>query len=196
MRDAVETDRRTVLKTLGTGAVGSMALSGCMGIGTSEFQQELDEVASATSDYTDPAVAYEDGYIVPGENGPMELSNVVGNAHAVCGMGYHFANRELMGSTTATEPPILVYGVDSAGDLTLGAVEYIVPKEAGFQDAPPDIFEHDDGEEEANWAEDSPMEGMWALHAWVHTDNAEGVFHPVNGDDVFHPEGCEEIPHH
>lgn len=195
MRATSETDRRTVLKTLGTGVAGSMALGGCLGGGQSALEKELDDVRSATSEFTDPAAAYDAGYVVPGENGPLPLEDVVEQGHAVCGMGYHFVNRERMGSTEPTEPAVLVYGVDG-GDLVLGAVEWVVPKEAGFQDNPPDLFEEDDGEEESGWAEDSPMEGLWALHAWVHADNADGVFHPLNPDERFHPEGCQEISHH
>jgi hypothetical protein len=186
-------NRRKVLQSIGAGA-SIAALSGCLG-GGSGLQDELDEVESATSDYSDPQAAYDDGYIVPGQDGPIALGDVPEQGHAVCGMGYHFVNREQMGSADKTEPQVLAYGIDSAGEFVLGAVEYVVPKEAGYQDAPPDLFENDDGEEESNWEEDSPMEGVWSLHAWVHHENPEGVFHPLNPDDPFHPEGCEEVSH-
>lgn len=192
MTGSNEMSRRKVLKGIGVGA-GTIAISGCSG-GQSEFQQELDEVASATSDYTDAQAAYDDGYVVPGQEGPIALEEVTNKGHAVCGMGYHFVNRQNMGSTDKTNPPVLAYGVDSDGEFVLGAVEYIVPKDQGYQDNPPDLFENDDGDEESAWAEDSPMEGVWSLHAWVHHDNSEGVFHHTNPADPFHPEGCEEIP--
>jgi hypothetical protein len=63
-------------------------------------------------------------------------------------------NREYMGSTDPAEPQVLVYGEDEEGSLVLGAVEYVVPKAAGFETEPPDLFGHDGGRE--TWAEDSP----------------------------------------
>lgn len=190
------TNRRTVLQTLGAGA-GGVALSGCMGsLQGEDLEDELDEVESATADYTDPETAYDDGYVITGEDGVIPLEDVQSDGHAVCGMGFHFGNKDRMGSTELTEPAVLAYGVDDEGDFVLGAVEYAVPKTGEYETESPDLFEHDDGAEE--WGtlptpEDQP--DMWTLHAWVHTDNPDGDFNPVNPDERFHPDGCQEHGH-
>lgn len=189
-------NRRTLLKTTIAG-VGGAALSGCVGkLQEDPFQGELDEVRSATSDYTDPATAYDDGFVVAGKDGPIPLEDVQEKGHSVCGMGFHFGNRDRFGSTDLTKPAVLVYGVDSDGNFVLGGVEWVVPKKGDYESESPDIFENDDGNEE--WGtlptpEDKP--DMWTLHAWVHTDNSEGVLHATNPDEQFHPEGCQEINH-
>lgn len=196
MTSTHDIERRTVLRAVGGGVVGTVALSGCVGGGQSEFENELDEVRSATSEYTDASTAYDEGYVVPGQDGPLPLADVQAQGHAVCGMGYHFANRDRMGSTDLATPAVLVYGVDDDGNFVLGAVEWVVPKAGDYESESPDIFEHDDGDEE--WGTLPTPEGqpdMWTLHAWVHAENAEGVLHPTNPDDRFHPEGCEEVSH-
>lgn len=183
--------RRTVLRL--AGAAGGIGLAG-NAAAAGGLQGELAAVRSATAAYNDPANAYDDGYLVPvqadddPEPEPMPLEDVVDEAHAVCGMGFHFVNLALLGSTDPTEPAVLVYGVDDDGDLVLGAVEWVVPKAGPYEDSPPDLFEDDDGAE--IWQEDSPDTGLWSLHAWVHTHNPDGVFHPFNPRPQFSPEGC------
>lgn len=184
-----ELNRRTVLKTVGSGVVGSVALTGNATAQRGGLKRELATVRSATAEYNDPANAYADGYVVPDHDGPLE--NVVDEAHAVCGMGFHFMNRNLVGSTEPTEPAVLAYGMGD-DDLVLGAVEYIVSKEE-YPTEPPDLFAHDDGAEK--WEEDSPYSGVWSLHAWVHTPNPDGVFAPFNPRKQFHPSGCDGHEH-
>lgn len=91
----------------------------------------------------------------------MDLEDVIEEAESACEMGFHFVNEELLGSTTPTEPQVLVYGAGADGDLILGAVEYIVPK--GVSPSEPDPFDGDDGAEQ--WDEDEPFPGVWSLHA-------------------------------
>lgn len=186
--------RRTVLKTVGAGVAGGIAISGSGAADQGRLEQEFAEVRSTTAEYNDPANAYADGYVhvVPGE-GVIPLEDVVDDGHAVCGMGFHLLNDDLMGSIDPTEPTVVVYGVDDDGNLILGAVEWIVPKEPDYPENPPDMFEHDDGEEDGGWEEDSPFPGVWSLHAWVHTHNPAGVFNPTNPRQQFHPEDCH--PH-
>jgi hypothetical protein len=190
------TKRRTVLKAIGASA-GGFALSGCTSaLGGDGLEEELDEVRSATAEYTDPATAYDDGFVVAGPDGPIALENVQEQGHSVCGMGFHFGNRDLMGSTELTEPAILAYGVDDAGDFVLGAVEWAVPKTGEYESESPDIFEHDDGDEE--WATLPTPDGqpdMWTLHAWVYVENSDGPLAETNPDERFHPEGCEGHDH-
>lgn len=190
-------NRRTVLQAVGAGA-GTAALSGCLSNlqGGDGFDSELSEVRSATSDYTDPETAYEDGFVVPGQEGPIPLEEVQEKGHAVCGMGFHFGNRDRFGSTNLTEPAVLVYGVDDDGTFVLGAIEYVVPKTGEYESEPPDVFEHDDGAEEWDTLptpEDQP--NMWTLHAWVHVDNPDGPLTPLNPDERFHPDGCQDHTH-
>lgn len=179
--------RRGALKLLG-GAISVGALAAPATAHDGGLMGALGDVWAATYKYTDPARAYDDGYVVPGKNGVVPLSDVKSQGHAVCGMGYHFMNRSLLGSDDPTTPQVLMYGVDETGALTLGGVEYIVPKRGSYETEAPDFFGHDDGAEA--WQEDSPQEGMWSLHAWIHTENPEGTFAPFNPREPFHPEGC------
>lgn len=180
-------NRRTVLKALGaTAGVGAFATPATAHNGG--LTGHLADVWAATYRYTDPARAYADGYVVPGPDGVIPLENVTEQGHAVCGMGYHFINRSHMGSDDPTKPQVLAYGVDENGDLTLGAVEYIVPKAGAYQSEPPDMFDHDNGAEA--WHEDSPQEGVWSMHVWIHAANQNGRFAAFNPDERFHPEGC------
>lgn len=149
------------------------------------MQRELAEVRSATASYTDPDNAVADGYL--------------SGDRAVCGMGYHYAHedfaagmyelgenndpaplREYLESIGRTEPPVLAYG-ETADGLVLGAVEYVT-----FDDSD-DIFTET---EDDHWHEF--VGPLYSLHAWVHTDNPEGVFHPTNPREPFvDPEWCE-----
>lgn len=83
---------------------------------------------------------------------------------------------------------VLVHGVDDDGELVLGGLEYVVPKQGPYAEEPPDLFDYDWGGEFRG--EDSPAESMWTLHAWVHARNPAGTFAPFNPDERFHPEGC------
>lgn len=125
---------------------------------------------------------------------PHPLEDVVDQAHAVCGMGLHFGNMQKFGSDDPTDPAVLTYGVDGDANLVLGATEYIVPKEGPYAEEAPDIFDYDIGSE--FWVEDTPQEGQWSLHAWVHTKNPSGIFAPFNPREQFHPDGCVEVGHH
>ena len=179
------TNRRTVLKTLGGAVVGGTTLSGTAGARGGGLQRELAEVRSATAAYHDPENAIDDGYV------PED--------HAVCGMGYHYPHEDLVEAIQAfiggdpgplmdylagierTGPPILVYG-ETDGGLVLGAVEYLT------LDTSTDLFP---STEDDDW---HPFVGpTFALHAWVHQPNPEGVFHPTNPRHQFtKPEWCED----
>lgn len=151
---------------------------------------ELAEVRSATAEYNDPENAYDDGYVVTDRDGNViPLEDVPEEGHAVCGMGFHFVNDSLIGSTDRTEPPVLAYGLGDDGDFVLGAVEYIVPQREEYAESPPDLFAHDDGSEQ--WQE-GPFPNVWSLHVWVHNKNPDGVFTPFNPRELFHPEGCHD----
>ena len=171
--------RRTVLKTIGAGVGGSIALSGIAAAGRGGLKRELAEIRSATASYNDPENAEADGYH--------------GEDQAACGMGYHHVNFGLVldGKPEKLVPEGMVYGEDDDGNLVLGAVEYIVPKAGPYAEDPPDLFDHADPE----WGvlplpPEAPASEVWTLHAWVHTQNPEGVFHHSNPRKQFSPEGC------
>lgn len=182
------TTRRTALKTIGA-TIGLSAIATPASAQRESLVGELLDVWAATYTYNDPARAYADGYVVPGPDGVLPLADVTDKGHAVCGMGYHFVNREHMGTVEATKPQVLTYGVDEAGELDLGGVEWVVPKQGPHETEPPDLFDHDQGTEV--WQEDSPQEGLWSMHAWIHAQNPDGgFFEPFNPQEEFHPDGC------
>lgn len=177
--------RRTVLKSISMGVVGGLALTGTASAQSNGgLHRELAEVRAATAHYNDPDNAVADGYL-PGD-------------HAVCGMGYHYAHEEFaagmrelgegnptplseyLESIDRTEPPVLAYGETDDG-LVLGAVEYVT-----FDDSD-DLFTES---EDDHWHEFAGP--LYSLHAWVHTDNPEGIFHPINPREPFvDPDWCE-----
>ncbi|QLD85668.1 hypothetical protein HWV23_08000 [Natronomonas halophila] len=175
--------RRGVLKTISTGVVGGLALTGgASAQANGGLQRELAEVRAATAQYNDPENALADGYL------PEE--------EAVCGMGYHYPHEDFvsamqsedpakiaayLNSLDRTEPPVLAYGEGDDG-LVLGAVEYLT------LDDEEDLFT---STEEDHW---HPFFGpLYAMHAWVHNHNPEGVFHPINPRPQFSkPEWCDD----
>lgn len=172
--------RRTALRTLGSAVlVGGGASTAAAHRGG--LKRELADVRSATAAYNDPSNAYADGYTAG-----VPLKDVVDKAHAVCGMGFHFGNFGLFGTVDRTNPQVLVYGVGD-DELVLGAVEYLVPKTS---DQPPDLFDHDGGSERWGTLPTEQGPDLWALHAWVHTKNPNGVFVPLNPRKQFSPDGC------
>lgn len=181
--------RRTVVKTLGAGMLGGVTLAGGASADGGELTRDLAEARAATAAYSDPANAYADGYTATDLNGnPVALDDVQEEALAICGMGYHFLNFEIIGGIYGEadperrRPPILVYGVGDDGDLVLGAVEYLA------EDPDPDFFHG--SEDDSHWEPWPPDTALSALHAWVHNHNPAGVFHSTNPRQQFHPDGC------
>lgn len=174
--------RRTVLRSIGAAVGGSAALSGIGAAKPGGLRRELAAVRSATAAYNDPANAVADGYIAEDA--------------AVCGMGYHYPNPGLLDFTVdKLAPEAMVYGETHEGTRILGAVEYIAPKAGPYAEDPPDSpFDNAD----PHWhilevppEAPLPFDALWTLHAWVHTHNPEGVFHPTNPRTQFAPDGCQ-----
>lgn len=181
-------DRRTVLKTIGLGALVAGPLSGTAVAYRGALQRDLAAVRSATASYNDPANAYAAGYTALDENGaPVALEDVTDDAEAVCEMGYHFVNLGLVGTVDRLQPQALVYGEDDDGNLILGAVEYIIPTAA--VPTAEDWFHGDDDEWEPFDEAPLPFPAS-ALHAWIHTNNPNGVFDHNNPRKQFSPSGC------
>jgi hypothetical protein len=171
--------RRTVLKTIGVGAVSSVTLSGAVAAHSGGVSRELAEVRSATAEYNNPANAEADGY--------------EGEDQAVCGMGYHYVNFDLVmdGRPEKLRPEGMVYGETSNGNRILGAVEYIVPKAAPYETEPPSgLFDYADPEWDILDLGNPAIPLLWTLHAWVHTHSPDGVFHHTNPRKQFYSEGC------
>ena len=86
------------------------------------------------------------------------------------GMGFHYGNVNLIdGSVSPDKPELLLYEPDKNGNLSLVAVEYIIPYafHPRAADAPRlfdqpfirnDVFQ------------------LWGLHAWVWKNNPSGIF--------------------
>ncbi len=190
MTDAHDLSRRTVLKTIGGGLATGTALAGTGAAQVPRnhgLNRELAQVRSATAAYNDTQHALEAGYLPEQE--------------AVCGMGYHWPNPDLLDfQVTKTEPEAVVYGASPGGNLVLGAVEYVAPKAGPFQTSSPDSpFENADpdwGTLEVPQDAPIPFDQLWTLHAWVHNHNPEGVFHPTNPRKLFHPDGCVDHGDH
>lgn len=199
MNTGVHPSRRTVLKLVG-GGIGVAALAtGTASAHGGTLTRELAAVRAATARYNNPANAYADGYMAPNPafdpvNAPEEplflaLEDVVERGEAVCEMGYHFVNLGLVGGADPLAPQGLVYGVAGKDSLVLGAVEYIVPAfdPDGNPVSPPDLFHGDDD----HWDPLTlPIGPVNTLHAWVHSNNPEGVFHHSNPRSLFSPAGC------
>lgn len=93
----------------------------------------------------------------------------------VGGMGYHWANQDLVDPVfDLLKPEVMLYEKGADGELELVAVEYIVinvgqPRPM-FGDHPFDI-------------NGTPVPvPHWSLHVWIHKKNPAGIFRPFNPD--------------
>jgi hypothetical protein len=92
----------------------------------------------------------------------------------VGGMGYHYANVDLIdGVAEALAPEILLYEPDRNGRLRLVGVEYIIPFSFVPDDATPPSLNGVAFHQNYTF-------GLWALHAWVWKHNPDGVFSDWN----------------
>ena len=177
--------RRSVLKTLGGAVVLGSVAANPAGAETASLSHQLNTVRSLTRKYRDIETARDHGYFA--------LSPYVP------GMGFHFANSVPPFGTDLENPGVLVYYTNGSynptpgdphddghdDDLILGGVEWLVP---GNQEAdPPNIFDDELSSrtllttEEEGWHHEEEGElSFTGLHAWVHRNNPEGVFHHTN----------------
>lgn len=168
-------NRRTVLKTLGVGAVGSLAVVGTAAAGDDTFAHQLNTVRSFTRQYKDIQTAKASGYEFFAVLPPV---------------GHIYANLDNIGNTGLTEPPSLLFYAPPNGsettdesDLILAGHEYHV---SGDQTSnPPNIFDDESVSRklkvtEAEGWHRSPIPDVLdvtGLHVWVHLQNPKGVFH-------------------
>lgn len=160
--------------------------------------EQLDEVREATAPYERFDAMGDAGYV----SAKLPL---------YCGLGYHFDKESLWEKPPQpTQPGSLAYVLSADGQLTLGAAEYLFvtdkDDEGNPADPEPDVFN-----DEAEPLDEQPLSGtresdgwelvedpatgkfVWSLHAWVHVDNPDGVFHPSNPDFEEMP-GCVQPP--
>ena len=89
-------------------------------------------------------------------------------------MGYHHGNRALNDAKVETEhPELLLYERLPDGTYRLNGVEFIVPYRAWPRDSVAPIALGQKMRHEDNLQ-------LWYLHAWVWTENADGVFADFN----------------
>lgn len=148
-----DTFRRTILKAVGAGAVGSTFVGSAAAQdddadgGGDSFDDQLDQVRDATGAFTDAPRAMEEGFRIVGP--------------PVRHVGWLFINLENVGqafegSVDITQPQLLTY----TDELELGAAVYAVPQETEPPGTnPPDLFNDEDADDVR-----VPEEEGWGRH--------------------------------
>jgi hypothetical protein len=145
--------------------------------GSEDLPEDLQAVHEATADFVDPATAEAAGYQLAEE--------CVAHPEGQGAMGWHSVNPELAQDTelSETEPEVLVYVPDGDGGRELGALEWFIA------DADQDLATDGDRPSLFGQEFDGPMEPHeegqpvhYDLHAWMYTDNPDGLFAPWNPD--------------
>ena len=126
-----------------------------------ECRQQLAQVRAATAKYHNVQAAIEDGYA------PLSPCVALPSGPA---MGIHYVNiPKVDASINVVEPEVLVYLPDAEGDLTLVAVEYMIP--TVFSPSAPQLM--------GQHFHPGPQ-STWTLHAWVWRNNPSGMFADFN----------------
>jgi hypothetical protein len=124
---------------------------------------ELQQVRAATAKFQNIDNAFGDNYV--------DIGLVLPN------MGYHILKAELVSPVfDFRKPPILVYNKKANNKFELVAVEYAIPIDPQSPHTPPEGFTGDADV----WDFNTLNTGWWTLHAWVWTNNPDGVFKPMN----------------
>jgi hypothetical protein len=157
-----------------------------------ELQQTAQALAAArqaTEKYLDVRAAEAAGYRAIGPNVP--------------GMGIHYVRQAEHRHFSITEPPILLYERDAAGDLRLVGVSYlfVAPGDADGQPVNPPlpkslaswhkhhnicILPDNSTSIDLNEAQCAARRGQftaetcWMVHAWIWKDSPAGVFSATN----------------
>jgi hypothetical protein len=139
-------------------AFAFMLVTGAPASADPGWQDDLAQVRRATAQYHNIANALADGYVLASE--------------CVPGMGYHYVNFALDG-TTALAPNVLLYVPSDNGKLKFVAVEYVVYSET--LTVAPTIF---------GQTYFGPMtHGIprhFERHVWLWLGNPDGVFSQTN----------------
>jgi len=145
--------------TLSGAVVVLVVVAACAG------QDEFAEVRDANDKFREVSTAEADGY----EEFLECFDSDAG------GMGQHYVDlAALDGDVDAARPEAMVYEVSADGSLELAGVEYIVPNAdpPDGQTTAPELYGRSfQLVEELN---------IWAMHAWVWTENPDGAFEGFN----------------
>ncbi len=143
---------------------------GAEGVG-SDFSTTLNLLRANVAAFKNPDIAKSAGWhLVSG------LDNCFDNP-GVGGMGIHYINTDMLDtSVDPLTPEAMVYQPDANGNLTLGAVEWIVPADKWDAEAHggllPEVLGHSFHLNQAL--------GVYILHAWIFNDNPAGMFNDWN----------------
>lgn len=126
-----------------------------------DFNRELAELREATARFHDFEKAKDAGY--DAAITPCWYHGELG------GMGYHYADLDLMdGTVELLEPEALMYEPGPDGQLRLVGLEYLVPIEEWDGEGLPSLL----GQEYAR----NDEAGLYALHVWIWRQNPSGLF--------------------
>jgi hypothetical protein len=128
-----------------------------------QWEIEVEQVKTATVNYTDITVATNEGRI--------DVSGYIPN------MGHHYLNPALAdGTFELTKPEFILYAQDDNGIMQMVAIEYgIVPEDPENPGNPPEGFK---GSEDV-WHYNEEI-SMWTLHVWTILENPDGIFSSMN----------------
>jgi len=141
-------------------ALAFLAFSGAPASADPGGQSDLAQVRRATAKYHNVDRAIAAGY------SPA--------SPCIDGMGYHYLNRGLDG-TTASAPNVLLYAPKGNGKLKLVGVEYVVFSEDPLMVAPT-LF----GQTFYGPMTHGPVPQHFELHVWIWLGNPDGAFEQEN----------------
>jgi hypothetical protein len=146
--------------------------------GAVSVPDELKSLRTSLARYHDIENALADGY----QLGYHGLVTGCVEKPGVGAMGYHYFNWAKMDDPSISEsgPEVLVYHSSEDGTLVLGAVEWVVPKdawEAAGNTAAPTVFGQ-------TLHVINPVLNWYIEHAWLFDDNPAGVWADWNPDVI------------
>ena len=147
--------------------------------------EQLHELDLLMNDFASPSAAEEAGYV---ETGPY-----------VDGLGQAYVNRNYLRDLRPVfnEPPVLLYGENADGEMTLAGVRFVSTMDdatlfqtADWSSRPAAAHYEDGSEEEADDPSEARPENddgsplmfwhptLYGLHVWVGMPNPDGIFAP------------------
>lgn len=124
------------------------------------------ELRASLAPYSSLALAKNAGYNTP-------ITDCMSNGD-MGAMGIHLGNTSLIdGNADAMHPEVLIYEPGTDGQMSLVAVEFLVPFSVRPKTSPaPELF--------GQKFQVNDVFGVWALHVWTHRSNPAGIFAPWN----------------
>lgn len=114
------------------------------------------------------------------------------------GMGIHYGRMNLVDATVdASQPELLLYEPDTAGNVRLVAIEFLVTAADwdAANDAPPTLAGRAFDDHRAENARHGLPFPHYELHVWAWEDNSAGVFAPFNPAVACPPEAAPRHDH-